>query len=56
MAISDFTEKISGLDDAITDFARNMKPINQPPSIEAIANSTYSRLISENGKIWPTRE
>ena len=56
MELSDFTENISGLDDAITNFARKMEPINQPPSIEAIANSTYSRLISENGKIWPENE
>ena len=56
MAVNDFTEKNSGLDDAITNFARNMEPINQPPSIEAIANSMYSRLISENGKIWPESE
>ena len=36
MAIEDFKEKISGLsglDDAITNFARKMEPINQPPSI-----------------------
>ncbi len=52
----DFTEKISGFDDAITKFARNMEPINQLPSIEAIENSKYSSLIFENGEIWPESE